>query len=153
MARLIMLFTAVLGTLSAQAAIGCSPTKFTQTIAETKVMARKAFQSAKTVADVEVIAIGDDTGNGAVLRALKVWKGVPKETFTIQVRTSCDIGFWQKGNRLRLVLDGGPRHFSASQIDNGVLTDKSAVFSRELDRLIGSNRPPDFRQPAMMYDR
>ena len=117
------------------------------------MMARKAFQSAQTIADVEVIATGDDTGNGAVLKALRVWKGIPKKTFIIQVRTSCDIGFWQKGNRLRMVLAGGPRRFSASQISNGVLTGESAVFSRELDRLIGSKRPHDFREPNMMYDR
>ena len=153
MARLVILFIAVLGALSAEVAIGCSPTKLTQTISETKVMARKAFQSAQTIADVEVIAVGDDIENSAVLRALKVWKGMPKNTFNIQVRTSCDIGFWQKGNRLRLILTGGPRHFSASQISNGVLTDGGAVFNRELDRLIGSNRPHDFRQPNIMYDR
>jgi len=116
-------------------------------------MARKAFQSAKTIADVEVIAVGDDAGNGAVLKALKVWKGTPKKAFNIQVRTSCDIGFWQKGNRLRLILAGGPSHFSASQISNGVLTNDSAVFGRELDQLIGSNRPHEFRQPDMAYDR
>lgn len=133
--------------------MGCSPVKLTQTTTETKVMARKAFQSAQTIADVEVIAIGDDTGNGTVLRALKVWKGTPKNTFNIQVRTSCDIGFWQKGSRLRLILVGGPKHFSASQISNGVLTDESSVFNRELDRLIGNNRPHDFRQPNMMYVR
>jgi hypothetical protein len=153
MARIVISFIAALGALSAEAAIGCSPAKLTQTTSETKAMARKAFHSAQTIADVEVIAVGDDTGNGAVLRALKVWKGLPKNTFDIQVRTSCDIGFWQKGNRLRLILTGGPMHFSASQISNGVLTDESTVFSRELDRLIGSNRPHDFRQPNMMYDR
>ena len=153
MARLTASFIAVLGVISAEAGIGCSPAKLTQTTSETKMMARKAFQSAQTIADVEVIATGDDTGNGAVLKALRVWKGIPKKTFIIQVRTSCDIGFWQKGNRLRMVLAGGPRRFSASQISNGVLTGESAVFSRELDRLIGSKRPHDFREPNMMYDR
>jgi hypothetical protein len=151
-ARLITSFIALLGVLSAETAIGCSPAKLTQTTSETKVMAWKAFQSAQTIADVEVIAVGDDTGNGAVLKALKVWKGMPKKAFNIQVRTSCDIGFWQKGNRLRLILAGGPEHFSASQISNGVLTGDSAVFSRELDRIIGSNRPRDFRQPNTIYD-
>jgi nicotinic acid phosphoribosyltransferase len=92
-ARLIISLIALLGVFSAEAAIGCSPAKLTQTASETKAMARKAFQSAQTIADVEVIAVGDDTGNDAVLKALKVWKGMPKEAFSVQVRTSCDIGF------------------------------------------------------------
>ncbi|WP_162792502.1 hypothetical protein [Novosphingobium sp. P6W] len=153
MIRLAMSLFSFACLLPASAALGCSPANLEPSKSEIRALAQKAYESASIIADVEVIASGDDAGNGAVLRSLKVWKGVHKNLFVMQTETTCDIGLWQKGNRLRIVLDGGSIFFSASQSKNGLLLDDRAEFEHELDKLIGRARPRHFRQPNTMYDR
>jgi hypothetical protein len=133
--------------------LACSPANLNSGKSQTIETAREAFRSAAAVVDAEVIDAGDGAGNGVVLQAMRAWKGPAQQVYFVQTLNSCDIGYWEKGSRLRLVLTGGPNIYTASQRNNGVQAGDRAVFNAELDRLIGSHRPRDFRQPNAQYVR
>jgi hypothetical protein len=135
------------------AALACSPVNLHQTNAETLTAARDAFRSATAVIDAVVVEEAKEIGGRVILRAVQVWKGPPEQIFLVQARDSCDIDYWERGSRLRLVLNGNSGNYWATQRYNGVQVGNPEVFGRELDRLIGNRRPRGFRQPNTRYER
>jgi hypothetical protein len=133
------------------AALACSPANLNPTKSETIAIAQEAFRSASAVLDAEVVDAGDGEERKVILRPLRVWKGPLQNVFVVKSLSTCDIEYWQKGSRLRLVLSGGPTIYTARQQQNGVQAGDAMVFGRELDRLIGYRRPRGFRQPNTAY--
>jgi hypothetical protein len=127
------------------------PGKPNPTKSETIAIAQEAFRSASAVLDAEVVDAGDGEERKVILRPLRVWKGPLQNVFVVKSLSTCDIEYWQKGSRLRLVLSGGPTIYTARQQQNGVQAGDAMVFGRELDRLIGYRRPRGFRQPNTAY--
>lgn len=106
--------------------------------------ARLAVRSASAIIDAEVEGTGGaDFETWVLLKPLNVWKGKRQPSYRVVYRTSCDIGYWRKGARYRVILNGGPRSYQASMTSNGILGD-SRTFDREVDRLIGNPRPSSF---------
>ncbi len=153
MSRRFARLIAVYVTVSPVVAIACSPATLNPSRLEMTIAAREAFRSAAAIIDAEVIETGDSEGQGVTLRAERIWKGPRQQTFRVRALSTCDIGFWERHSRLRIVLSGGPSIYTASQRNNGVLVGDSAAFARELDRLVGNRRPPEFRQPNSEHVR
>lgn len=80
--------------------------------------ARDLLQRSAAIIEAEVISPtgGDLT---ARLRPLRVWKGPMLPVFVVATPSDCDIAFLHAGERVRLVLSGGPERFVAMQQDNG----------------------------------
>jgi hypothetical protein len=113
-----------------------------------QVIAQSAFRNSVGVVDVEVTEVGGtDWGSWVVLRPLKVWKGHAEASYRLTVQSSCDIAGddFQVGAQYRLVLQGGPNGYHADMGDNGLLGRNGGAFNAEIDRLVGSARPANFK--------
>ena len=149
-----ILVTAV-GLFSASLAgqsIACMPSQYPRPDRET---ALSAFRSAAAVVDVDVIDLGGSDWNGWVtMRPLNVWKGPRQASYRLTVQSSCDIGSedFQIGGRYRLLLQHNSEGYHADRGDNGQLGLDVGAFIAEVDRLLGSRRPRNFKlcacQPA-----
>ena len=111
--------------------------------------ARDLVQRSSAIIDAEVVEM---TGiEPAQLRAIRALKGPPLAIFRVAFPDNCHIGFIRVGERVRIVLAGGPDVFRASGQDNGL--DYSSPASRRrleaaLDALLGAPRPPDVGSPG-----
>jgi hypothetical protein len=102
--------------------------------AERVHMARQAIEQATAVVDAEVVRPYSDA-QPALVRASRVLKGPSQEFFEVGERTSCDVRLDRPGERIRLVLVGGPDLYFVP-ID--------AADYRDVDRLLGSDRRKDW---------
>ena len=112
--------------------------------------ARSLLQSSAAIIDAEVI---NPTGGDlmARLRPLRVLKGPPLPVFLVATPSDCDIAFLRAGERMRVVLSGGPGHFVATMQDNG-LDYASPIgpgrLQAALDALLGVPRPAGMVPPG-----
>lgn len=112
--------------------------------------ARDLVGRSAAIIDAEVIEPTD--GNlTARLRPLRVLKGPVLPVFLVASPSNCDIFFLRAGERMRIVLSGGPDRFVATLQDNGQ-DFPSPVGPRRLeaalDALLGVPRPRDFVVPG-----
>jgi hypothetical protein len=112
--------------------------------------ARDLLQSSAAIIDAEVISPtgGDFT---AQLRPLRVLKGPPLPVFLVATPSDCDIAFLRAGERMRVVLSGGPDRFVATMQDNGLDYATSVGPGRlvaALDALLGIPRPAGIVPPG-----
>ena len=126
---------------------------------EISQMAARAFASATTIADGEVIApmaAGLDLPEGtlpvAYIRVSRTWKGQIDSQYDnvvpVAYLSSCDVFLGTKGQKLRILLNG-TGIFTADQETNGwASVNEGDAFNREIDRLIGQPRPGDFTDPG-----
>ena len=68
--------------------------------------ARRLIREATAVVDGEVVRASN--GRPALVYAYRVLKGPQKQWFEVGERTTCDVALTQVGERLRLILVGGP---------------------------------------------
>lgn len=117
--------------------------------------ARLAVQEAAAIIDGEVIRPIQDQ-RPAVVAVSQVLKGPEVATFMVGQRTSCDLAVTRVGERLRLILVGGPGEYyapfdysNARYEDRLLRSDRRKVWrSRE-----GSSLGPQIRQPANSHVR
>ncbi len=128
---------AVLTPLSAEAcSIIYDPTMlWTEVEAQVRREARRAVADATAIIDGEVIRPFVRGGAPALVRAHRIFKGPQQQEFEVGERHSCDIALTRVGERLRMILSGGPDIYYLGQ-------DSSA--SRTEDRLLGSDRRRDW---------
>lgn len=112
--------------------------------------AREIVERSAAIIDVEVVA---PTGGDlmARLRPLRVLKGPALPVFLVASPSDCHIFFLRAGDRMRIVLSGGPDHFTATQQDNGLdFIGRSGVrrLHEALDALLGVPRPAGFVTPG-----
>ncbi|HEX8525518.1 hypothetical protein [Allosphingosinicella sp.] len=92
--------------------------------------ARRLIRRATAVIDGEVVRAFAD-GQPAIVRASRVLRGPVQEFFAIGERDSCDMALTAVGQRLRLILIGGPEvYFLPVDYSN----------ARFEDRVLGSDR-------------
>jgi hypothetical protein len=97
-----------LATLTPSAAEACSYVRIRPpTLAENMREARDTIARATAIVDGEVIR-PSGPGTTALVRAHRVLKGPPQAIFEIGERDSCDNAPRTMGDRLRMVLVGGP---------------------------------------------
>ena len=112
--------------------------------------ARDIVQRSTAIIDAEVVSPtgGDLT---ARLRPLRVLKGPALPVFLVVTPSDCDIAFLRAGDRMRVVLSGGPERFIATQQDNGLDFAPGVGPQRlneALDTLLGVPRPPGLVAPG-----
>jgi hypothetical protein len=96
--------------------------------------ARRLIGQATAVIDGEVVRPFAD-GQPALVRATRVLKGPVKELFAVGGRQSCDRALTEVGERLRLILVGGPEvYYLRVDYSN----------ARYEDRLLRSDRRRDW---------
>lgn len=76
--------------------------------AEKRREARLAIERATAVIDGEVVRPLARDGRPALVRAARVLKGPARDYFEVGERHSCDVPLTRAGERLRLILVGGP---------------------------------------------
>jgi hypothetical protein len=96
--------------------------------------ARQTVKDAVVIADVEVVRPYIRGQQTALLKAYRVLKGPEQATFEVDAPTSCSQEFDRQGERLRVVLRGGPDVYF--EVDPGLIW--------QVDRLIGSDRRRDW---------
>jgi hypothetical protein len=134
--------------IASGSANACVPANINPSRQEVLAQASASVREAKVIADVEVERVFRlDQIDVAVLRALKVWRGIKAERYFVFMTNGCDIGYWAEGYRHRILLDGGPFIFSAPMFWNGPPNDLQGVFDSEVDRILGENRPLNFKRP------
>lgn len=98
----------VLSTLLAPAAHACSIIVQRQpSPAEKLTEAARLVRGATAVIDGEVVR-PLSANEPALVRAYRVLKGPAKQFFEVGTRSTCDIALDRSGERLRLILVGGP---------------------------------------------
>lgn len=112
--------------------------------------AREIVERSAAIIDAEVVA---PTGGDLVarLRPLRVLKGPALPVFLVVTPSDCDIFFLRAGERMRIVLSGGPDRFVATQQGNGLDFSTSRGLRRlneALDALLGVPRPAGFVTPG-----
>lgn len=112
--------------------------------------AREIVERSVAIIDAEVIAPtgGDLT---ARLRPLRVLKGPALPVFLVHSPSDCHIFFLRAGDRMRIVLSGGPDPFTATQQDNGLDIIGSRGVRRlheAMDASLGVPRPAGFVTPG-----
>src|ERR1043165_5250111 len=107
----------------------------TEVEAEARRAARRAVAEATAISDGEVIRPFVHGGAPALVRVHRLFKGPQQEVFAVGERGSCDTALTRTGERMRMVLSGGPdiyylgEHFSDTRTE---------------DRLLGSDRRRDW---------
>lgn len=104
------------------------------TAAERRAEARHVIESATAVVDGEVIRPWTES-EPALVRVTRVLKGEARGLVLVDIRTDCDIVLDRMGERLRLILVGGPEVFFLP-VDYS-----NAVYE---DSLLGSDRRRDW---------
>jgi hypothetical protein len=77
-------------------------------LAEKRRNARLTIARASAIIDGEVVRPYAGAGQPALVRALSVLKGPRQAYFEVGERHSCDVALMQPGERMRMVLFGGP---------------------------------------------
>jgi len=93
--------------------------------------ARLRIESATAIVDGEVLRPFRRGGEPALVRAHRILKGPRREYFAVGERHSCDYALTEVGQRLRMVLDGGPDIYYLGL---------DTTDDRDEDRLLGSDR-------------
>ena len=102
--------------------------------AERQSIARRTIQQATAVIDGEVVR-AFDKDKPALVYAYRTLKGPQQQWFQVGERDSCDVALLEVGQRLRLILVGGPEtYFLPVDYSN-------AHFE---DRILGSERRKDW---------
>lgn len=104
------------------------------TYAERRRQARERIEQATAIVDGEVIR-PLTASEPALVRVTRILKGDPREFVMVGERTSCDVALTQMGERLRLVLVGGPDVFFLPEDYSNAVQE---------DRLLGSDRRRDW---------
>lgn len=141
--------------LAAPDAFACSPIIRQMSRAQVEDYARVEYAEATAVVDAEVDlpmsfrGIGSGVMPLGTLRIIRSYKGgqSPNDIISVIYFSSCDTPFMLKGERVRVLLMGGPDIFRADQLDNGPAVEREGVqaeFNAEIDRLAGTPRPADF---------
>lgn len=111
---------------------------------------RDIIRSSAAIIDAEVV-VPSGGGTPARLRALRVLKGPALAVFLVDTPSNCDLYFPRAGERLRIILSGGPERFTASMPANGPVFPSRAGrrrFYSALDALLGVPRPRDVTAPG-----
>lgn len=135
--------------------LACSgPPAAPMTAGQVRDFARAQFTRAALVVDAEVeMPMNPHAGPGlmplASLRVLATYKGKPNAVgwISIVAPSSCDIQLLKKGERVRILLLGGPDFYHALLTMHGpnTLSDGAdTAFNAEIDRLAGAPRPAGF---------
>lgn len=123
-------------TFAAPTAYACSMVVLREpTQAERRLEAERRIEQATVVIDGEVVRPFVRGGEPALVRVNRVLKGEPGEFVQVGEQTSCDIALTRSGERLRLILNGGPDVFYLP-----VYLSNEA----EEDRVLGSDRTRDW---------
>lgn len=142
--------------LAAPDAFACSPIIRKMSPAQVQDYARAEYAKATAVLDAEVdlpMSSGAGMGPGLMpagtLRVIRSYKGgqSPGEIIAMVYFSSCDIPFFRKGERIRVLLMGGPDLFRADQLANGPAVEGEGAqleFNAEIDRLARTPRPAGF---------
>lgn len=91
-------------------------------------------KDAAVIADVEVVRPyirGKQTG---LFKVYRVFKGPNQATFEVDAPTTCNTVFNRPGERVRVILRGGPEIYF--DVDSGV--------TWQIDKLLGSDRRKDW---------
>lgn len=97
--------------------------------------AQRTVGQATAIVDGEVIRPLIRGQQNALVRAHRVLRGPPAETFEVGEQTSCDIALTNQGERLRLLLVGGPDVYFL-RVDNS--------NARYEDEILESDRSVDW---------
>ena len=111
---------------------------------------REVIQRSTAIIDAEVVVPGG-FGSTAQLRALRVLKGPALSVFPVVMQSNCDTHFPRVGERVRVILEGGPNVFNASFVTNGAVFPSRAGRQRfylALDAQLGVPRPRDVSAPS-----
>ncbi len=111
---------------------------------------RDLIARSAAIIDAEVVTPTDGTRT-ARLRPIRVLRGPDLPLFLVGLTSYCDIAFRRAGERVRVVLSGGPDRYIASLQDNGMdfATPAGARhFHAMLDLLLGAPLPPGFVRPG-----
>lgn len=115
--------------------------------------AREIFQRSTAIIDAEVIELTLIVpGRGVLpahLRPIHILEGPSLPVFLV-ADGGCDIAFLRRGERVRVILTGGPDLFAASQEDHGMnyIDDGGGPLLAAVDVLIGAPLPPGFTRPG-----
>lgn len=88
----------------------------------------------------------------AMLRVIKIWKGKAGNEVTVVYLSSCDIMLDQRGQKMRILLEGDDVYRASQSMNWGIGGDQ-AGFNAAIDSLIGSARPVTFRDPGSIEER
>lgn len=100
---------------------------------EQMAAARKTIDEASAIIDVEVVRAAREN-RPALVYAYRVLKGPRREWFEVASRDSCDDYLQSVGERVRLILSGGP----------DIYYSKASGYAILEDRLLGSDRRRDW---------
>ena len=103
---------------------------------ELRADARRVVAEATAIVDGEVIRPLVDGKHNALLRAHKILKGPKKNVFEIGERNACDVALTVLGQRMRVVLEGGP--------DLYYLPIEYFTNATYQDEVLGSDRTKDW---------
>lgn len=132
-------------------ASACSPPR-NLTDAEVVRSVRSAIDQATAIVDAEVVGVTVDRRRNTIvtrLRVLRVWKGPRRQWIEVGEANNCDLSLSQVHARYRIVLDGGPNRYNLPSHFNGFGGGDPGLFNRELDRRLGSRRPPGFQSAVI----
>ena len=121
-----------------------------ETPAAIELFAREVIQRSAAIIDAEVVEPGSGA-SPARLRPLRVLKGPALPAFLVAARSMCDHRIWRAGERVRVILEGGPELFSAALTTNGAVFPSRAGrrrFYARLDTLLGVPRPRGVTAPG-----
>ena len=107
--------------------------------------ARETVERSTAIIDAEVITPGPG-GRIARLRPIRVLKGPRLPVFRV-TGYLCGLSFARRGERVRVILTGGPALYEASLEDHGMdYADGENMlrYRAAIDALIGRPRPPGF---------
>lgn len=115
-------------------ALTCSIIARDRTPYELQTLARDRIEGAAAIIDGEVVRPLSET-EPALVRAERVLRGPNQPFFAVGERTSCDIALLRTGERLRMILHGGPDVYFLS------IDASDAAYE---DRILGSDRETDW---------
>ncbi|MES2034649.1 MAG: hypothetical protein V4466_10775 [Pseudomonadota bacterium] len=96
--------------------------------------AAEAVERAVVIVDAEVVRPYMRGQQKALLKAYRVHKGPLQATYEVDAPTSCNRAFEVVGERVRVLLSGGPE----------VYFDDDVGLARQVDRLLKSDRRKDW---------
>ena len=126
-------------------AAACDMTIRSDSPAQIVAHARETVERSTAIIDAEVITPGPG-GRIARLRPIRVLKGPRLSVFRV-TGYLCGLSFARRGERVRVILTGGPALYEASLEDHGMDYadgENMVRFRAAIDALIGRPRPPGF---------
>jgi hypothetical protein len=101
----------------------------------------RVISGSSAIIDAEVVKPMSSDGRPAVMRVSKVWKGPKQRQFRVGLGSDCstvlDGKLVQPGQRIRLILFGGPGIFEANRCSNF----QGSVFDRAVDTRLKKLHP------------